>query len=88
MKIIFLGTPEFSIPSLEAIYNSPHELIGIISQPDRVSSRGNKVIYSPVKEFALKNDIPIFQFDKISRDGVETLQSLAPDLMVTASFGR
>lgn len=88
MKIIFLGTPEFSVPSLKAIHSSSHELIAIVSQPDRVSSRGNKVILSPVKEYALENNIPIFQFDKISRDGVESLKSLEPDLMVTASFGQ
>lgn len=88
MQIIFLGTPEFSIPSLEALYNSKYDLVAIVSQPDRVASRGNKVVLSPVKEFALKHNIPIFQFDKISRDGVETLKSLAPDLMVTASFGQ
>ena len=88
MRIIFLGTPEFSVPSLKAIHESKHEVIAIVSQPDRVASRGNKVILSPVKEYALANNIPIFQFDKISRDGVESLKSLAPDLMVTASFGQ
>lgn len=88
MRIIFLGTPEFSVPSLHAIHESGHELIAIVSQPDRVASRGNKIVLSPVKEYAIKNNIPIFQFDKISRDGVETIASLAPDLMVTASFGQ
>ena len=88
MKIVFLGTPEFSVPSLKAIHESRHELIAIVSQPDRVSMRGNKVVFSPVKEYAIENNIPIFQFDKISRDGVETLKSLEPDLMVTASFGQ
>lgn len=88
MKIIFLGTPEFSVPSLKAIHESNHELIAIVSQPDRVSMRGNKVVFSPVKQYAIENDIPILQFDKISRDGVESLKSLEPDLMVTASFGQ
>ena len=88
MRIIFLGTPEFSVPSLKAIHESRHEVIAIVSQPDRVASRGNKVILSPVKEYALANNIPIFQFDKISRDGVEALKALEPDLMVTASFGQ
>ena len=88
MKIVFLGTPEFSVPSLKAIHESRHELIAIVSQPDRVSMRGNKVVFSPVKEYAIENNLPIFQFDKISRDGVEALKSLEPDLMVTASFGQ
>ena len=88
MRIIFLGTPEFSVPSLKAIHESKHELIAIVSQPDRIASRNNKVILSPVKEYALAHNIPIFQFDKISRDGVETIASLAPDIMVTASFGQ
>ena len=88
MKIIFLGTPEFSVPSLKAIHASGHELIAIVSQPDRVSMRGNKVVFSPVKSYAIENNIPILQFDKISRDGVDTIKNLAPDLMVTASFGQ
>lgn len=88
MRIIFMGTPDFSVPSLDAINNSEHELVAIVSQPDKVASRGNKIVLSPVKEYAVKYDVPIFQFDKISRDGVETLKALEPDLMVTASFGQ
>ena len=88
MKIIFLGTPEFSVPSLKAIHESHHDVIAIVSQPDRVSMRGNKVVFSPVKEYALSNNIPILQFDKISRDGIDALKRLEPDLMVTASFGQ
>ena len=88
MKIIFLGTPEFSIPTLEALQNSKHELIAIVSQPDRVQNRGKKIVFSPVKEFALKHNIPIMQFEKISRDGCEQLTELAPDIMVTASYGQ
>ncbi|MGN1259144.1 MAG: methionyl-tRNA formyltransferase [Christensenellales bacterium] len=88
MKVIFLGTPEFSLPTLEAIYTSKHELIAIISQPDRVQDRGNKIIFSPVKEFAIEHNIPILQFERISRDGVESIKSLEPDIMVTASYGQ
>lgn len=88
MKIIFLGTPEFSIPTLKAIYESRHELIGIISQPDRVQDRGRKIVFSPVKEFALEHNIPIYQFEKISRDGVNIIKELEPDIMVTASYGQ
>jgi len=88
VKVIFLGTPDFSIPSLKAIYESGHSLIAIVSQPDRVQDRGKKIVFSPVKEFALEKNIPIFQFDKISRDGVEIIKHLEPDIMVTASFGQ
>ena len=88
MKVIFLGTPDFSVSSLNAIYESGHQIIAIVSQPDRVQDRGKKIVFSPVKEFALKNNIPLFQFDKISRDGVEILKHLEPDIMVTASFGQ
>ncbi len=88
MRVIFLGTPEFSIPTLEAIMQSRHELIAIISQPDRVQNRGKKVVFSPVKEFALKHNIPLYQFEKISRDGVQVIKDINPDIMVTASYGQ
>lgn len=88
MKIVFLGTPEFAIPTLKALFESRHEVIGIISQPDRVQDRGRKIIFSPVKEFALEHNIPIMQFEKLSRDGVEAIRNLAPDIMVTASYGQ
>lgn len=88
MKIVFLGTPEFAIPTLKALFESRHEVVGIISQPDRVQDRGRKIIFSPVKEFALEHNIPIMQFEKLSRDGVEAIRNLAPDIMVTASYGQ
>ena len=88
MKVIFLGTPEFSLPTLEALYNSKHEIVGIISQPDKIQDRGKKIVFSPVKEFAMKHDLNLMQFDKISRDGVESIRSLEPDIMVTASYGQ
>ena len=59
MKVIFLGTPEFSVPSLKAIFESGHELVAIVSQPDRVQDRGKKIVFSPVKKFAVENNIPI-----------------------------
>ena len=88
MKIIFLGTPEFAIPTLESLFKSNHQLVGIISQPDRIQDRGRKIVFSPVKKFALEHNIPIMQFEKLSRDGVESIRSLAPDIMVSASYGQ
>lgn len=88
MRIIFLGTPEFAIPSLEKILESRHELIAVVTQLDKPSGRGNKITCSPVKEFAIKNKIPVLQYEKISRDGVEDLKKLNPDIMITAAYGQ
>ncbi len=88
MKVVFLGTPEFSIPTLRAIHQSRHELLAIISQPDRIQDRGKKIVFSPVKQYAIENNIPIYQYEKLSRDGVEDIKRLNPDIMVTASYGQ
>lgn len=86
MKVVFLGTPEFGIPALAEIYEK-HHLLACVCQPDKVGTRG-KVEFCAVKKFALEHNIPLFQFEKISRDGVETLRTLAPDIMVTAAYGQ
>ena len=86
MKVVFLGTPDFGVPALEKIMQY-HQVVGVVSQPDKVGARG-KVEFSAVKKFALAHSLPLYQFEKISRDGVETLRSLAPDIMVTAAYGQ
>lgn len=86
MKVIFLGTPDFGICALLEIIKR-HELLACVCQPDKVGARG-KVEFCAVKKFALENNVPLFQFEKISRDGVETLRALAPDIMVTAAYGQ
>ena len=86
MKVVFLGTPDFGVPALEKIMEN-HQVVGVVCQPDKVGARG-KTEYSAVKKFALTHGLPLFQFEKISRDGVETLRSLAPDIMVTAAYGQ
>ena len=88
MRIVFMGTPEFAVPSLCALIESHHEVIGVFTQPDRPKGRGGKVQMSPVKQIALKAGIPVFQPGKIRLDSVENLKSLAPDLCVTAAFGQ
>jgi len=89
MKVLFLGTPAFGIPSLQKIYESDkHSLLGVICQPDKETDRKGNVIYSPVKEFALAHNLPVYQFEKISRDGVDIIKKIAPDIMVTASYGQ
>jgi len=88
MRIVFMGTPDFSVPTLQALIDSPHEVVGVFTQPDRPKGRGGKVQMSPVKELALKHDIPVFQPLKMRLDGLEPLRKLKPDLCVTAAFGQ
>ena len=88
MRIVFMGTPEFAVPSLRALCDHGYEVVGVFTQPDRPRGRGNKLSPSPVKEYALSQGIPVFQPEKIRRDGVDDLQALAPDLCVTAAFGQ
>ena len=88
MRIVFMGTPEFAVPSLKALCEHGYEVVGVFTQPDRPKGRGNKVIASPVKQLAVEKGIPVFQPVRIRKDGVEDLQSLAPDLCVTAAFGQ
>ena len=88
MKIVFMGTPEFAVPSLKALCENGYDVVGVFTQPDRPKGRGNKVIASPVKQLAVEKGIPVFQPQRIRKDGVEDLKSLAPDLCVTAAFGQ
>ena len=88
MRIIFLGTPEFALPSLQKLIDSRHEVIAVITQQDKPSGRGNKLKPSPVKELATKHGLKVFQYEKISRDGLEDIKSLRPDIMITAAYGQ
>ncbi len=88
MRIIFLGTPEFAVSCLDALYKSKHEIVAVVTQPDKPNERGNKIEISAVKQYAQNNNLPLFQFLKISRDGVIDLKMLKPDLMVTAAYGQ
>ena len=83
-----MGTPEFAVPSFQALSDNGYEVVGVFTQPDRPKGRGNKVIASPVKVLATEKGIPVFQPVRIRKDGVEDLKSLAPDLCVTAAFGQ
>ena len=88
MRIVFMGTPEFAVPSLKALIREGYEVAGVFTQPDRPKGRGNRLTPSPVKVVALEAGIPVFQPERIRRDGVEDLRSLKPDLCVTAAFGQ
>lgn len=88
MKIAFLGSPEFSKIVLEKLYNSKHEIVCIITNLDKESGRGKKVVYSPVKTFGIENNIPVLQYKKVSLEGEEEIKSYNPDVLITASFGQ
>jgi methionyl-tRNA formyltransferase len=88
MRIVFLGTPDFGVPSLKALVEAGYEVAGVFTQPDKPKGRGNKMLPSPVKVCAQGYGIPVFQPVKIRVDGVDDLRALAPDLCVTAAFGQ
>lgn len=86
LKIVFMGTPKFSVPILEALIEK-YEVIGVVTQPDKKIGRKQEIVYSPVKECALEHNIPIFQPIKI-RTEYEDIMKLNPDLIVTAAYGQ
>ena len=88
MRVIFLGTPGFAVPIIEAINNSHHKIIMVITQPDKANSRGKKVMYSPLKTKAIDLNLPLAQYAKISLEGVSDIIELKPDIMVTAGYGQ
>ena len=88
MRIVFMGTPDFAVPSLEKLIEEGHEIAGVFTQPDRPKGRGNKLAFSPVKTCALAHGIPVLQPEKIRREGAEDLRALKPELCVTAAFGQ
>ncbi|MGN1004750.1 MAG: methionyl-tRNA formyltransferase, partial [Oscillospiraceae bacterium] len=89
MRILFMGTPDFAVPSLRALVEAGHTLCGAFTQPDKPKNRGMKLQPTPVKEFCLAHDIPVFQPTKL-RDGtaLEQIKELAPELIVVAAYGR
>lgn len=88
MRVVFMGTPDFSVPTLQALIDSEFEVVGVFTQPDRPKGRGGKVQMSPVKELALRHELPVFQPLKIRADGLEPLRALKPDLCVSGAFGQ
>lgn len=87
LKVIFFGTPEFAKTSLEAIYNSPHEVVGVVTVADKASGRGQKINESAVKIFARENNIPVFQPEKLRNpEFLAEIKSLNADVFVVVAF--
>ena len=89
MKVIFMGTPDFSVGTLEAIVEAGHEVVLAVTQPDKPKGRGKAVQFSPVKEAALAHNIPVFQPKKIREpENIEELRKYEADIMVVIAFGQ
>ena len=88
-KIVFMGTPEFAVPSLQALYAAGYSLAGVVTQPDRPQGRGQKLAASPVKEAALRLGLEVMQPDSIKdEEFIEKLETLQPHLLVVVAYGR
>ncbi len=89
MKVVFMGTPEFSVPTLQTLIESEHEVIAVVTQPDKPKGRGKAVLYTPVKEKALEYHIPVYQPVKVKNpEFVGVLRELNPDVIVVVAFGQ
>lgn len=89
MRILFMGTPDFAVPSLNALIEAGHEICGVFTQPDKPKNRGMKLQAPPVKEVAIAHNIPVYQPVSV-KDGaaLEIIRQLAPELIVVAAYGR
>ncbi len=89
MRIVFMGTPDFAAASLAKLIEDNFEVVGVFTQPDKPKGRGMEMSFSPVKELALKHDLPVFQPEKM-RDGTafEQIKALEPDILVVVAYGR
>ena len=91
MKIVFMGTPDFAVPSLKALYESGEEIAAVFTQTDKPKGRGNKLAFSPVKEFALAHDIKVYQPASLKRETevyTPIIKELDPDVIVVVAYGK
>lgn len=89
MRVVFMGTPEFAVPSLKALLDAGYGVVGVFTQPDRPVGRGHKLAACPVKKLALERGVPVYQFERLrNEEGLACLRALAPDIVVTAAFGQ
>ncbi len=87
MKIIFMGTPDFAVPSLKILFESEHKISAVVTAPDKERGRGQKISFTPVKEFALKNNIPVLQPEKLKdQKFINELKKISADIFVVVAF--
>ena len=90
MKIIFMGTPDFAEESLQALVNAKHEILAVVTNPDKPQGRGMKLVASPVKQYAMKQGIVVLQPDKVRNNEIflKQIQDLNPDVICVVAYGK
>lgn len=90
MRVVFMGTPDFSVPTLQSLIDEKYDVVGVVTQPDKPKGRGRTMQFTPVKELAVKYGIPVLQPVKLKNDDVffEELKALKPDVIVVIAFGQ
>ena len=90
LNILFMGTPDFAKESLEAVYDAGYNIIGVVTNVDKPKGRGMKMMASPVKEFAIQNNIPIYQPEKVRKNTefIEEMKALKPDVICVVAYGK
>mgnify|MGYP002529738678 FL=1 len=90
LNILFMGTPDFARDSLEAVYNAGHNILGVVTNPDRPKGRGMKLVASPVKEFAIEKNLKIFQPEKVKKNEefISQIKDMNPDVICVVAYGK
>ena len=89
MRVVFMGTPDFAVPSLQKLLDAGFEVCAVYTQPDKPKGRGHKLQAPPVKELALQHEIPVFQPTSLRKEEVQQeLQSFQPDVIVVVAYGK
>lgn len=90
LKILFMGTPDFAMESLKALYEAKYNIVGVVTNPDRPKGRGMKMIASPVKEYALEKHLEVYQPEKVrnSEEFLNTVKKINPDLICVVAYGK
>lgn len=88
MNVVFLGTPLFAVASLNALIKSKHKVVAVVSQPDRAVDRKGRLIKTPVHQFAEENGLAFYNYEKVSRDGLDIAKDTNADIAVTAAYGQ
>ena len=90
LNVLFMGTPDFAEESLEAVYNAGHNILGVVTNPDKPKGRGMKLVASPVKEFAVEKELKIYQPQKVKNNPefIDEIKELNPDVICVVAYGK